>query len=150
MVPPCDEGSDSGHAQRDDSAPEDLFEVKDELKDAMSQLRRLRGIVGEQSGPRPPDLSGRVTAGRSVPDAFNQSILTTDDQSVRAGIRHSQILHAEVPQAELFKSSTHLRSLTHGTGSHQLEFARYESLPSHLTQKILQESKKGREAGSSK
>lgn len=56
------------------------------------------------------------------------------------------VLKAEVPQAEMFKYATDLRSMTHGAGSHRMKFARYESVPSHLTSKIVEETKKAREA----
>jgi elongation factor G len=40
-----------------------------------------------------------------------------------------QIIHAEVPQSEVFRYSTDLRSMTQGAGTYSMEFARYEPLP---------------------
>jgi elongation factor G len=50
-----------------------------------------------------------------------------------------QVVQGEVPQAELFKYATDLRGLTHGAGSHQMEFARYEPVPNHLLDRVLKE-----------
>jgi len=44
---------------------------------------------------------------------------------------------AEVPMAELLGYAPELRSLTGGQGDYTMEFLRYEEVPSHLVQKIL-------------
>ncbi|MDI6703575.1 MAG: elongation factor G [bacterium] len=53
-----------------------------------------------------------------------------------------QIIKALVPQAEMYKYSTNLRSITRGRGIFNMEFSHYEEVPSHLAQKIIEESKK--------
>jgi elongation factor G len=45
---------------------------------------------------------------------------------------------AEVPMAELLGYAPELRSLTGGQGDYTMEFLRYEEVPGHLVQKILQ------------
>jgi elongation factor G len=57
------------------------------------------------------------------------------------------VIRAEVPQAELFKYATDLRSITHGAGNHRMEFARYEPLPSHLMDKVIEETQRDRPKG---
>ena len=41
-----------------------------------------------------------------------------------------QVITAEVPQAEMFRYSSELRSMTGGRGSFEMEFARYDIVPS--------------------
>jgi len=50
-----------------------------------------------------------------------------------------QVIQGEVPMAELFSYATDLRGLTHGSGSHRAEFARYEAVPGNLLSKVLKE-----------
>jgi elongation factor G len=45
---------------------------------------------------------------------------------------------AEVPMAELLGYAPELRSLTGGQGDYTMEFLRYEEVPGHLVQKILE------------
>ena len=56
-----------------------------------------------------------------------------------------QTIRAEIPQAELFRYSTDLRSITQGAGTYQVEFRQYEQVPRHLTDKVIEESKAERE-----
>lgn len=51
------------------------------------------------------------------------------------------VVKAEVPQAELFRYSTDLRSITQGSGSFRMEFAQYEQLPPHLVDEVVKNSK---------
>lgn len=48
-----------------------------------------------------------------------------------------QVITAEVPQAELFRYSAELRSMTAGQGTFEMEFARYEVVPANVAQKII-------------
>jgi elongation factor G len=57
----------------------------------------------------------------------------------------SQIIKAQVPQAELYRYSTTLRSLTGGRGIHSEEFSHYEEMPHDLEQRVIADSKKARE-----
>lgn len=49
---------------------------------------------------------------------------------------------AEVPQSEMFKYATELRSMTQGRGYFKLWFERYEEAPPMVSQKIIEEAKK--------
>jgi elongation factor G len=53
-----------------------------------------------------------------------------------------QIIKAKVPQAELYRYSTTLRSLTGGRGIHAEEFSHYEEMPRDLEQKVIAASGK--------
>ncbi len=47
---------------------------------------------------------------------------------------------AEAPLAEMFKYATELKSMTHARGWFDMEFARYEEVPSNLAEKIIEEA----------
>lgn len=53
-----------------------------------------------------------------------------------------QCIEAEVPQAEMFKYATDLRSMTQARGTFKLTFERYEEVPGNLSAKIIEEAKK--------
>jgi elongation factor G len=53
-----------------------------------------------------------------------------------------QQVEAEVPQSEMFKYATDLRSMTHGRGYFKLWFERYEEAPAIVANKIIEEAKK--------
>jgi elongation factor G len=61
---------------------------------------------------------------------------------VEAGV---QIITAEVPQAELFRYAAELRSMTGGQGSFEMEFCRYETVPSNVAQKVIAAVQKEKE-----
>jgi len=49
-------------------------------------------------------------------------------------------IKAEVPMAEMLTYAPDLRSITQGQGDYTLEFLRYQELPAHLAQKVVQET----------
>jgi elongation factor G len=55
------------------------------------------------------------------------------------------VIRAQVPQAELYRYSTHLRSMTQGRGTHKREFSHYEEVPHETAAKIIEEAAKERE-----
>ncbi|HEX6940793.1 MAG TPA: elongation factor G [Longimicrobiales bacterium] len=54
-------------------------------------------------------------------------------------------VRALVPQAELYKYATSLRSLTHGRAAHTRKFHGYEEVPAHVAQKVIEAAKAERE-----
>lgn len=54
----------------------------------------------------------------------------------------SQVVKAQVPQAEMAKYATELRSMTQGRGLFKATFSHYEEVPAHLAEKIIAEAKK--------
>ena len=48
------------------------------------------------------------------------------------------IIEAEVPQSEMLKYATDLRSITQGRGSYTLEFDHYEEVPNHMLDRVVQ------------
>ncbi len=49
-------------------------------------------------------------------------------------------IRAEVPMAEMLTYAPDLRSITQGQGDYTLEFLRYEELPGHLAQKVVEQA----------
>ena len=54
-------------------------------------------------------------------------------------------IKAEVPMAEILTYSQSLTSLTGGRGDYHMEFLRYDEVPPHIAQKVMDEAKKERE-----
>ncbi len=57
-----------------------------------------------------------------------------------------QVILAEVPQAEIFKYSSELRSMTGGRGSFEMSFNRYDVVPANVAQKVVAEAAKNKQA----
>jgi elongation factor G len=54
-------------------------------------------------------------------------------------------IKAEVPMAEMLTYSQSLTSLTGGRGDYHMSFLRYEEVPAHVAQKLIEERRKERE-----
>ncbi len=80
-----------------------------------------------------------------VPDEFLGDVMS-DVSSRRGKIRETgqegryQVVKAQVPLAELYMYSTHLRSITGGRGYHEQEFSHYEQVPADVQAKVVAES----------
>jgi elongation factor G len=57
-----------------------------------------------------------------------------------------QVIRAQVPEAELYKYSTHLRSLTQGRGLFAAKFSHYERIPPELAERVIAAAKAEKEA----
>ena len=53
------------------------------------------------------------------------------------------LVKAEIPELEITRYAIDLRSMSHGTGSFSRSYLRHEPLPSHLADKVAEESKTG-------
>ena len=86
-----------------------------------------------------------------VPDVFTGDVIG-DLNSKRGKIigmipeSGETIIEAEAPQSELLRYATDLRSQTQGRGTYSLEFDHYEGAPAQMTQRLVEEAKKAREA----
>lgn len=106
-------------------------------------------LAEEQANPvlLEPIMNVEITA----PQSFMGDI-TSDISSRRgkvAGMDSASdvsIIKAQIPLAELYKYSTTLRSMTSGAAGHTMSFDHYEQVPSHIAQKIIDESKKAKGA----
>src|SRR5438309_8320188 len=54
-------------------------------------------------------------------------------------------IKAEVPMSDILTYSQSLTSLTGGRGDYHMHFLRYEEVPSHIAQKVIDEAKKEKE-----
>ncbi len=72
------------------------------------------------------DVMGRLNSKRA-------HVLGVDSKE-----RDMSEIQALIPQAELYKFATELRSLTQGRGSYALEFARYEPVPERAAEAIIE------------
>ena len=57
-----------------------------------------------------------------------------------------QCIKAQVPQSELFKYASELRSMTGGRASFEMEFSHYEQVPQHVAQKVVAEAQAAKKA----
>jgi len=60
-------------------------------------------------------------------------------------IRGKSIITAEVPYAELLRYANDLRSMTQGRGHYAIELLRYETVPQHLAQAIVDAAQREKE-----
>ena len=58
-----------------------------------------------------------------------------------------QCIRALVPEAEILRYSTDLRSMTGGRGTYMLKFSRYDEVPEHVAQGLIAAYEKARAAG---
>ena len=55
-------------------------------------------------------------------------------------------IKAEVPMAEMLTYLQTLTSITGGRGDYSMHFLRYEEVPAHVAQKVIEDTKREREA----
>jgi elongation factor G len=55
------------------------------------------------------------------------------------------MIKAEVPMAEILTYSQALTSMTGGRGDYHMQFLRYEEVPAHIAQKVIEQTKKEKE-----
>ena len=75
------------------------------------------------------DVIGDLNSRRGRPQGMEPSGIMTE-------------VKAEVPMAEMVTYAPDLRALTGGRGEYTMEFMRYEEVPGHLAQKVVQEAEK--------
>lgn len=86
-----------------------------------------------------------------VPDEFMGQI-TGDINSKRGRVLgveskgKNEAVKAQMPQAEMFKYASDLRSLTGGRGSFTMQFSHYDIVPSRIAQTVIEHAKAARPA----
>jgi elongation factor G len=55
-------------------------------------------------------------------------------------------IKAEVPMAEMLTYLQTLTSITGGRGDYSMHFLRYEEVPAHVAQKVIDDTRRDREA----
>jgi len=83
----------------------------------------------------------------TIPEGFTGDVLG-DLNSRRGRVqgmdqgRGTAIITAQAPLAEMQRYATDLRSITQGRGIYTMEFSRYEKVPSHAAQKVIEEAQR--------
>jgi len=57
----------------------------------------------------------------------------------------TQVIKAQIPQAELHQYATTIRSITGGRGLHSESFSHYDPMPKDHEKKVIEEYKKEKE-----
>ena len=103
-----------------------------------ASLAFKKGIVEAKPCLLEPIMHVDIT----VPDDYVGAVM--GDLPTRRGlvlgmdpVRGGQVLHAEVPQSEMFDYSVVLRAMTQARGSFTMSFERYSELPGMLADKVI-------------
>ncbi len=83
----------------------------------------------------------------TIPETYTGDVmgdLTTKRGQVQGmeQLKGDTVITALVPMAEIQRYGTELRSITQGRGVYEQTLSHYQSVPSHLVQKIIDEAKK--------
>src|SRR5919201_141971 len=144
-----------------------------ELAGAPVQGVRVRLVDGQQHSVDSSEMAFKIAGSMAFKEAYQQADpvllepimeveVSVPDESVGAvngdlNSRRARLqgmepkggmttIRAEVPMAEILTYSQSLTSLTGGRGDYSMQFLRYEEVPAHIAQKIMDEAKKEREA----
>jgi len=122
--------------------------------DSSDMAFKVAGLMGFREGflkCRPVMLEPIYEVEVSVPDEFTGDVM--GDMSSRRGrilgmdpVGKWQRIRAQAPQADLYKYSTTLRSLTQGLGTHTSKFSHYEEVPREVADKVIEEAKAAKKA----
>jgi elongation factor G len=109
------------------------------------------GLKKAAQAAKPTLLEPIMAVEITVPDEFTGDIMS-DLNTRRARVlgmnpeNGRTTISALVPQAEMLRYATQLRSITQGRGYYTMRFSHYEEVPAHIAQQIVQKAQKAREA----
>ena len=118
--------------------------------DSSEAAFKMAGSIGFKSAfndARPCLLEPVMQVAVTVPDEFTGDIIG-DLNGKRARVQGMNpaggytTVEAQVPQGEMLRYATELRSMTQGRGIFTMKFSHYEEVPAHAQQKIVEERKK--------
>ena len=119
-------------------------------KDVAFQVAGREAFKAAFREANPYMLEPMLTVNIKVPEAFLGDVMS--DISARRGKIHDvdmdgklRVVKAEIPQVEMFRYATTLRSLTGGIGLHTEAFSHYEDLAEELEDRIIEEAKQQQE-----
>ena len=106
------------------------------------KIATRRAFKDAMAKSRPALLEPIMNIKVMIPDAFTGDVNGALNHkrgrilgmSMKDGL---QVLEAEVPEAEIQKFATELRSMTQGQGSYEVDFARYETVPPNVMNDII-------------
>jgi elongation factor G len=130
-----------------------LFDGSFHTVDSSEQAFKMAGSMAFKKAVEsasPTLLEPIISVQVKVPEEFMGDVMG-DLSSRRGKIQgmepqgKTNVINAQVPLAELYRYSTHLRSMTQGRGNHKREFSHYEEVPHDVAQKVIEEAKKEKE-----
>ena len=139
-----------------------VIDIKATLVDGSFHSVDSSGIAFEIAGShaitkgieqaRPSLLEPVMKAEITVPDEYAGDVM--GDLNSRRGRIQGMVplgdgtsaIEVEVPQAEMLRYATDLRSQTQGLGSFTIEFDHYEEVPQHLVARVVETTKEQSEA----
>jgi elongation factor G len=125
-----------------------VYDGKVHPVDSSEMAFKMAGSIGFRlaaNDAKPVMLEPVYLISVRVPDEYLGDVMS-DVSSRRGRIKEtaqegrSQIVRAYVPLAELYKYSTHLRSITQGRGFYEQEFSHYEEVPGDVQAKLVAEA----------
>ena len=115
------------------------------------KISGLHAFKDAMAKARPVLLEPIMNVNVYAPDQYMGDI--TGDLNHRRGrivtvemVDGLQCIKAQVPQAELFKYVTELRSMTGGRASFEMEYSHYEQVPAQITAKVAVEAQAAKKA----
>jgi elongation factor G len=148
----CTEGIYAGYRVVDVKA--DFYEGKMHPVDSKDIAFQIAGYFAFKEGfmnAQPRLLEPICVVTVTVPEEYMGDIMG-DISSRRGKILgvdndgRFQVVKAQVPQKELYRYSSVVRSITSGRGRHSEIFDHYEEVPAEIEKKLLEEAKARREA----
>ena len=130
-----------------------LYDGKYHPVDSSEQAFKMAGSLGFKqavSEARPTLLEPVMQVQITVPDEFTGDVMG-DLNGRRARVQGMNpaggytTIEAQVPQAEMLRYATELRSMTQGRGIYSMQFSHYEEVPPHAAQKVIEERKKAQD-----
>jgi elongation factor G len=143
-----------------------------ELAGAPVQGVRVRLVDGQEHSVDSSEMAFKIAGSMAFKDAYQKANpvllepimeleVTVPDEAVGAvngdlNSRRGRLqgmepsggmtsIKAEVPLAEVLTYSQSLTSMTGGRGDYSMSFVRYEEVPSHVAQKVIDETRRARE-----
>jgi len=140
-----------------------------ELAGAPVQGVRVRLVDGQQHNVDSSEMAFKIAGSMAFKDAYSKAdpVLLEPIMEVEVSVPEDAVgavngdlnsrrgrlqgmepvggmtsIKAEVPMAEILTYSQALTSLTGGRGDYHMHFLRYEEVPTHIAQKIIDETKK--------
>lgn len=127
-----------------------LYDGSSHPVDSSGMSFEIAGAAALKKGvmeARPVILEPVMRLEVTVPDAFAGHVVG-DLNTKRARIlgmtpqSGTTVVEAEVPQAEMRRYVTELRSATGGRGRFKMQFAHYAEVPQHIAQRIVDDAKR--------
>jgi elongation factor G len=127
-----------------------LYDGKYHPVDSSEAAFKMAGSLGFKAAvaeARPVILEPVMHVEITVPDEFTGDVMG-DLNGRRSRVQGMNpaggytTIEAQVPQAEMLRYATELRSMTQGRGIYSMSFSHYEEVPAHAAQKVIEERKK--------